>query len=147
MSNGARAGQGAVGRLLLLLLLALGLMHLLAHTGSADTRPEQGTVAHAHAVHPESTAQDEGAAPPLATAFDGHSHHGTSDAAEFGLCAAVIGCCALLAVGGRRLQGRRVALFRQLRRRIQAAWYSLNRPPRPRHSPSFNIAQPAVLRI
>jgi hypothetical protein len=125
-------------------------MHLLAHAGSTETGPELGTVAHAHAVHPEPTAENEGAAPPLATASDEHGHHGTLDAADLGLCAAVIGCCALLAVGGRRFHRRRVAVFLQPRRRmrrIQAVWSSLYRPPRPRHSQGVDIAQLAVLRI
>ncbi|MEU1925108.1 hypothetical protein AB0H23_34475 [Streptomyces albogriseolus] len=129
-----------------MLLLALGLMHLLAHAGSADTGPERGTVAHAHAVHPERTAQDE-AVPPLAMASEEHGDHGTLNAAELGLCAAVIGCCALLAVGGRRLHRRRVALLQQLRRRIQAAWPSLWQPPRSRYWQGVDIAQLTVLRI
>ncbi|MFE1288848.1 hypothetical protein [Streptomyces sp. NPDC058751] len=145
MSNGA--GRGTVGRLLLLLLLALGLMHLLAHAGSAETGPGQGTVAHAHAVHPEPPAQREGPVPPLATAHDEHGDHGTWNTAELGLCAAAIGCCALLAVGGRRLHGRRVALFLRLRRRIQAAWSNVCQPPLTRLSQGLDIAQLAVLRI
>ncbi|WP_055541393.1 hypothetical protein [Streptomyces neyagawaensis] len=150
MNSGARAGRGAVGRLLLLLLLALGLMHLLAHAGGADTGPEKGTAAaHAHTRHVEAepTAPDDGAAPPLAVVSGEHSHPGTSDTAGFGLCVAVIGCCALLAAGGRRLHGRRFAVFLYLRRRVRAAWRILRRPPRPRRSPSVDITQLAVLRI
>lgn len=136
-----------VGRLLLLLLLALGLMHLLAHAGNADAGSERPTAAHAHAVQPaERTAQDE-AVPPLAQASEEHGDHGVLGATDLGLCAAVIGCCALLAIGGRRLPGRRVALFEQLRRRIRATWSRLWRPPSPRYWQGVDIAQSAVLRI
>lgn len=143
MSHGARAGRGAVGRLL---LLALGLMHLLAHAGSAVTSPEHGTATHTHGVHQERTAQDE-TAPPLATATDEHGDHGTWNAAELGLCAVVIGCCALLTLSGRRLHRRRARLLLQLRRRIQAAWSSRWRPSRPGHWQGVDLTQLAVLRI
>lgn len=146
MSYRAKAGRGVFGRLLLLLLLALGLMHLLAHAGDTSTDHEQETLAHTHAVQTEPTAPGE-AAPPVASASVEHDHHGTEDATDLGLCAAVIGCCALLAIGSRRLRGRLIDLRLLLRRRRRAAWSSLCRPPRPSRSHGVGIAQLAVLRI
>ncbi|NBM15461.1 hypothetical protein [Streptomyces sp. GC420] len=131
---------------MLLLLLALGLMHLLAHAGDTGTGRELETIAHAHVVQPEPTTPGE-AAPPVAAASVEHDHHGTGGAAELGLCAAVIGCCVLLAVGGRRLRGRCIALTVLLRRRALAAWSRLRRPACLTRSHGVGIAQSAILRI
>ncbi|MFF4587221.1 hypothetical protein [Streptomyces sp. NPDC001388] len=146
MSCRARAERGVVGRLFLLLLLALGLMHLLAHAGDTGIGHERETVAHAHAVQSEPTTPGE-AIPLVATASVEQDHHGTEGRTDLGLCAAVIGCCALLAVGGRRLRGRRIALLPLHRRRRRAARSGLFRPPDPCLSRGVGSAQPAVLRI
>jgi hypothetical protein len=122
-------------------------MHLLAHAGSTGSPSGRETVAHTHVVHAEKTAQEAGVVTPPAVASDGHGNHGFWGTAELGLCAAIIGCCTLLAVRGRWLHRRRFASFLQIRQRIQAAWSILLRPPRPRHSRGLHIAQLAVLRI
>ncbi|GAA0641910.1 hypothetical protein Stsp02_20210 [Streptomyces sp. NBRC 14336] len=145
MSYRAGTGRGAVGRLMLLLLLALGLMHLLAHTGDAGRSRAPETAAHAHAVQHEPTPGE--AAKAVATASDQHDHHGTEGATEFGVCAAVIGCCALLAAGSWRLRGRRAALLLLLRRHKRPAWPGLCRPSGPTRLQGVDIAQLAVLRI
>ncbi|GGZ73300.1 hypothetical protein GCM10010308_50890 [Streptomyces vinaceusdrappus] len=134
-----------MGRLLLLLLLALGLMHLFAHASSTGTGHERETSIHTHVVQPKPTTPGE-AAPPLSAGYNEHDHHGTEDATELGLCAAVIGCGALLAVGSRRLPGRRTALFLLLRSRMRTAWCRLSAPG-PAHVRGVSNAQLAVLRI
>lgn len=144
MSYRGRAGRGVFGRLLLLLLLALGLMHLLAHAGDTGTGREPAAIAHTHVIQSEPTTAGE-AAPPVATASVEHDHRSTEDATELGLCAAVIGCCTLPAIGSRRLRRRLIASRLLLSGR--AAWPRPGRPPRPTFSHGVGIAQLAVLRI
>jgi hypothetical protein len=145
MTYRARAEQGVIGRLFLLLLLALGLMHLLAHAGDTGIGHEREAVSHAHVVQLEPTTPGE-AVPLAATASVEQDHHGTEGTTELGLCAAVLGCCALLAAGGRRLRGRRIALLPLRRESRLPIWSGLFRPDPPR-SQSVSIAQLAVLRI
>jgi hypothetical protein len=144
MSNGARAGRGAIERLLLLLLLALGLMHLFAHAGSADTGPGSETASHAHASQPAQAVLGA-SAPPVVTASVEEEHHGLEGAAEIGLCATVLGCCALLAANRRGSRGRAVVLRNSLVRQLRAQRSGLHRclPP----ARAGTIIQSAVLRI
>ncbi len=58
MSYRAKAERGVVGRLCLLLLLALGLMHLLAHAGDTGLASERETATHTHTVHSEPTTPE-----------------------------------------------------------------------------------------
>ncbi|GLW47495.1 hypothetical protein Stsp02_31570 [Streptomyces sp. NBRC 14336] len=144
MSNGASAGRGAIGRLLLLLLLALGLMHLLAHAGSADTGHGSETPAHVHAQQ-QAQAVRGASAPLVLAASVEEEHHGFGEAAEVGLCATVLGCCALLAAGRRGVRGRAVALRDSLVRRLRAHHSGIRRclPP----ARAGTLTQLAILRI
>ncbi|MFD8231641.1 hypothetical protein ACFV20_07055 [Streptomyces sp. NPDC059696] len=143
MSNGARAGRGAIGRLLLLLLLALGLMHLLAHAGSADTGHGSETAAHVHAPQQAQSMLGD-SAPPVVTTSMEEEHHGLEGAAELGLCATVLGCCALLAAARRGIRGRAVALRNSLVRLYgQRSGLRRRLPP----ARAGTIAQLAILRI
>jgi hypothetical protein len=147
MGNRARVERSAMGRLLLLLLLAVGLMHLLVHAASAPAGGEAGATAHVHAVQSEAAAWDGETPQPAVLTSPEVDHDDAEGAADLGLCmgVAVAGCCALLTVGTRRLSGRRAAeRFRMVRRRPPHA-ADLRQCARPDHA--LGISQLAVLRI
>ncbi|MFP8959003.1 hypothetical protein ACLIYP_00230 [Streptomyces nanhaiensis] len=139
MDNKAGARRSAVARLLLLLILALGGVHLLAHVDTPVGGAGEPST-HMRPTGLEQTAP-ESEVPSTPVAAAENSDTGT---AGLDVCAAVICCGALLLAGNRWLRGRSVGVLGPVTRR----WvWTFDPRLYPRGTQVTGVARSVVLRI